>query len=171
MAGKRSRELTAEEVALWRAAMEHTDRLPWAAQAEPAPAEPGTAPSEPAVIPAATPRSPAPVPGGGLDKRRARRLRRGELPIDGRLDLHGMTQDAAHRALRAFLLRAQASGERCVLVITGKGRTGAGPGVLRTMLPRWLRETPLAGAVLAWQPAQPRHGGEGAAYVLLRRKR
>jgi DNA-nicking Smr family endonuclease len=120
----------------------------------------------------------------GLDKRRADRLRRGEIEIEARLDLHGMTQAAAHRALDAFLGGSLAAGRRCVLVITGKGaahETGGQPGarfalsegsgVLRAMLPRWLDEGPHADRVVALQPAHRRHGGGGAFYVYLRRNR
>jgi DNA-nicking Smr family endonuclease len=106
----------------------------------------------------------------GLDRRSAEKLRRGELRLEARLDLHGMTQDEAHRALAGFLVRAQEAGKRCVLVITGKGGGERG-GVLRAAVPRWLGEAPHRGRVLATAPAQPRDGGAGALYVLLRRRR
>jgi DNA-nicking Smr family endonuclease len=106
----------------------------------------------------------------GLDRRSAEKLRRGELRLEGRLDLHGMTQDEAHYALTGFLVRAQEAGKRCVLVITGKGSAERG-GVLRAAVPRWLGEAPHRGRVLATAPAQPRDGGAGALYVLLRRRR
>lgn len=106
----------------------------------------------------------------GLDRRSAERLRGGALRIEARLDLHGMTQAEAHRALDAFLARAEDAGRRCVLVITGKG----GPeraGVLRAAVPRWLNEAPNRARLLAYAPAQPKHGGAGALYLLLRRRR
>jgi DNA-nicking Smr family endonuclease len=106
----------------------------------------------------------------GLDRRSAEKLRRGELRLEARLDLHGMTQDEAHRALAGFVVRAQEAGKRCILVITGKG-SGERGGVLRAAVPRWLGEAPLRGRVLATAPAQPRDGGAGALYVLLRRRR
>ena len=111
----------------------------------------------------------------GVDRRRAERLRRGRLPVEARLDLHGYTQDQAHSALDHFLGESQARGLRCVLIITGKGTTtenalGAG-GVLRAQLPRWLNEPDNRARVLAFDYAQPKHGGLGALYVLLRRKK
>jgi len=108
----------------------------------------------------------------GLDQRSADRLRRGRLPIEARLDLHGMRQAPAHRLLSAFIESQAAAGRRCVLVITGKGtRSPDGAGVLRATVPKWLAEPALAPMVLAIRPAQPRDGGTGAYYVLLRRRR
>lgn len=115
----------------------------------------------------------------GLDKRTAERLRRGQLAIEARLDLHGLTQDAAHRALVAFLGRAERDGIRCLLVITGKGIRrvdghdfrGETIGILRHAVPRWLAEPALRPRILAVTAAQQKHGGAGAFYVLLRRKR
>jgi DNA-nicking Smr family endonuclease len=111
----------------------------------------------------------------GVDRRRTERLRRGRLPVEAKLDLHGYTQDQAHSALDRFLGEVQARGLRCVLVITGKGTTtedtlGAG-GVLRSQVPRWLNEPANRARVLAFDYAQPKHGGLGAIYVLLRRKK
>ncbi len=111
----------------------------------------------------------------GVDRRSVERLRRGRLPIEARLDLHGYTQVQAHAALDHFLGEAQARGLRCVLVITGKGTTtgatmGAG-GVLRGQVPRWLNEPGNRARVLAFDYAQPKHGGLGALYVLMRRRK
>lgn len=80
-----------------------------------------------------------------------------------------MTQDAAWRRLVSTIERAHRDGKRALLVITGKGSSGG--GVLRTTVPRWLTEAPLKPLVLAHAPAQPKDGGSGALYVLLRRKR
>ena len=107
----------------------------------------------------------------GLDRRSVERLRGGELRIEARLDLHGMTQGEAHRALGDFVAHAHRAGLRCVLVITGKGGRGSGDGVLRAAVPRWLNEAPNRAALLAFAPAQPRDGGTGALYLLLRRQR
>ncbi|RMD64207.1 MAG: hypothetical protein D6826_03000 [Alphaproteobacteria bacterium] len=107
----------------------------------------------------------------GVDRRTATRLRRGQLPVEAILDLHGHTQAAAHRALTVFLARAQAAGKRCVLVVTGKGLAKDSGGILRTQVPRWLNEAPNRDRVLAFDYARPHHGGMGALYVLLRRPR
>jgi DNA-nicking Smr family endonuclease len=117
----------------------------------------------------------APDAAPGLDRRSAERLKRGQLPIEARLDLHGLTQEEAHSALLGFLASAEARGLRCVLVITGKGfrklgETG-GLGILKSAVPRWLNEAPNRARVLAFSAAQPQHGGGGALYVLLRRRR
>jgi DNA-nicking Smr family endonuclease len=87
------------------------------------------------------------------------------------LDLHGLTQEEAHRQLDGFLAHAAHAGRRCVLVITGKGVWREESGILKEMVPRWLNEAPNRGRVLAIATAQPRHGGSGALYVLLKRRR
>ena len=127
----------------------------------------------PAPAPPKPPELPSLRPGHspGLDKRRAQRLRRGRMPVEGSIDLHGLTQKQAAHALGAFLTDAQEAGRRCVLVITGKGDAKGEAGVLRAMAPRWLNEPPNRARILAFEHAQPKHGGQGALYVLLRRKR
>ena len=113
-----------------------------------------------------------PFVSAGVDKRTATRLKRGKMAIDGRIDLHGLTQEEAYRALTSFLAGAQESGRRCVLVITGKGlRPDGRIGVIRASVPRWLNQPPNRQRILEVTPAAPRDGGEGALYVLLRRKR
>jgi len=93
------------------------------------------------------------------------------MTIEGRLDLHGMTRERAHHALKAFLFRAHDRGARCVLVVTGKGTGRDGGGVLRRDVPHWLNQAGLRHFVLGIAHAQPRDGGEGALYVLLKRRR
>ena len=107
----------------------------------------------------------------GLDKRSGERLRRGKLPIEARIDLHGMNQMEAHRALVDFIDRQQAAGKRCVSIITGKGIYRGGVGILREAVPRWLNEPSIRRHILAFSHAQPKDGGTGALYVLLRRTR
>ncbi len=125
------------------------------------------------MVPKARPQSPL-VSGAapGMDKRTAMRLRRGQIDIDGRIDLHGMTQQEAHGNLSDFIRYSAGAGRRCLLVITGKG-TGKGGlgGVLRAQLPSWLNSPELRPLILAFAPAQPRDGGGGAFYVYLRKRR
>lgn len=116
----------------------------------------------------------APSPLGrvaGVDKRTDEKVRKGRMGIDGRVDLHGMTQSEAHNALIGFIRRSHAAGRRMVLVITGKGQMPRGEGVLRLSVPRWLREAEVGRLVLSVHQAQPQHGGGGAYYVLLKRRR
>ncbi|MCW5724338.1 MAG: Smr/MutS family protein [Maricaulaceae bacterium] len=117
---------------------------------------------------------PAPAPA---DRSAERKLRRGNIEIEARADLHGLTQDQARAALGRFLHSAKARGLRSVLVITGKGGRPADrardvfesePGILRRRLPQWLAEPDLRAIVSGYSPAHRRHGGEGAFYVLLK---
>ena len=102
----------------------------------------------------------------GVDGRTQKRLFRGEVLVDRRVDLHGLTTVTAESKLKQFIETATYDGCRCVLVITGKGA-----GVLRRHVPNWLKQPPLAPHVLALAEARPKDGGGGALYVLLRRKR
>ncbi len=105
----------------------------------------------------------------GIDKATRRRLAQGQITIEARLDLHGATAAQAERRLSGFIDSAVRQGSRCVLVITGKGVEGT--GVLRRLVPQWLKAPPLAPFVLAISAARPGDGGDGALYVLLRRRR
>lgn len=102
-----------------------------------------------------------------IDVKTARKIAKGKMAIDRRLDLHGMTQAQAHFALENFLYAAQGTGARTVLVITGKGNLGQ--GVLRLNVPRWLREPPLNKWVVSFSSSASHHGGEGALYVRLKK--
>ena len=184
----RASGLSEEDRALWAKVNRDTERLRRetpreTSQPRPAPAgpaqEPRKAPAARPAKPASSPPKPKPAPPpslahgdiADLDKRSAERMRRGKLPIEGRLDLHGHSQDQARRELAAFLAGAQSAGKRCVIVITGRGDITRGGGVLRTQVPRWLNEPENRARVLAFDYAQPRHGGLGALYVLLRKGR
>jgi len=140
----------------------------------------GTAPIGPA-----QPQKPRPT---AIDAKNMRRIGKGRTAIDARIDLHGLRQNEAHTALRVFLHRSAAKGHRLVLVITGKGSPsvatdddasfgsyvhegGIGRGVLRRSVPIWLSEADLRSVVVSYTTAHIRHGGEGALYVQLRRKR
>lgn len=104
----------------------------------------------------------------GLDRANWERLRSGRTPAVRKLDLHGHTASAAHRALGPFLEAAAADGVRCVEIVTGRG---AGPegGVLRRELPHWLNAPELRSLILG--AAYPHAANQGAVRVLLRRKR
>jgi DNA-nicking Smr family endonuclease len=163
-------------------------------RSEPPPPAPAPLKAAPAPVAAAPPRprkpeptllAPPPVrvalapppdllPGvaGGVDKRTLARLRRGQIPPESRIDLHNMTQSEAYAALGGFLASAQSAGRRCVLVITGKGyRSDGAVGVLRTNVPHWLNQPVNRARILAFSHAAPPDGGEGALYVLLRRRK
>jgi DNA-nicking Smr family endonuclease len=176
----RGRRPSREERELWRSAMRGVralrdpepgsdDPAPSPAPAEPAPKRRPAAAASKAAYHA---RQPALAPGDvvGVDRRLAERLRRGRLPIQSTLDLHGLTQSEAHAAVQGFVARALDRGLRTILIVTGKGRRDGG-GVLKTALPRWLNEAPLRPFVLALSEARPEHGGGGALYVLLKRRR
>lgn len=129
---------------------------------------------------AALPKAPPPlVP---IERRKHRRIARGHVEIDARLDLHGLRQADAERRLRTFLLRARADGLRTVLVITGKGgergsedRQAAmdrsARGILRRSVPMWLEAADLRECVAGIAPAHVRHGGSGALYIHIRKAR
>lgn len=105
--------------------------------------------------------------GEGIQKRLMLQLRRGTLPVEGRLDLHGLTVDQAYREVMHFLERSRNAGHRCVLIIHGKGARSPGSvPVLKQNVSSWLRVSDL---VLAFHSARHRDGGTGAVYVLLRR--
>ncbi|MCD7058435.1 Smr/MutS family protein [Pelagibacterium xiamenense] len=158
------------------------DELDAALNARPQPDKPPkdapprlAAPSMPSarpVISAARPPLDKPIEPG-LRKR----LERGHLPIDATLDLHGMTQEEAHAALHRFIPARAARGDRTILVITGKGLKKTGylqieqKGVLRSMVPVWLKAPELAPFVAGVDRAHQSHGGEGALYIRLKRKR
>jgi DNA-nicking Smr family endonuclease len=171
-----------EDETLWRSAMREVKPLKKDADPEEAgePAgepEDATTKTQPSKI-SDSPKEPPPA--AGIDRRTEEKLRQGKFPIEGRLDLHGHTQAQAHNELIQFIERGFERGQRCLLVITGKGSMGgreegswleSETGVLRREVPRWLTELPLVGKVIAFTPAQPKHGGEGALYVYLRRKK
>lgn len=112
-----------------------------------------------------------PDPFPELDRSTAEKLRKGKMPIEATLDLHGLTQAAAHDRLIRFIVQASQRQYRCLLIITGKGRSGEDSGILRRRFPDWLAQPPVRELILRHTPAQPRDGGSGAFYVLLRRQR
>ncbi len=106
-----------------------------------------------------------------IDRNTLARLRNGRMEIEGKLDLHGLTANQARRALAAFLSSSHAIGRRAVLVITGRGLNpdSNGPGVIKRETPSWLNQ--MSDLVSSYGQADKRHGGEGALYVRLKRKK
>ena len=179
MTGRRRRTPSEAELALWAKVVESVAPLPGRARpSAPAAPEPAASPSEPPpteTAPAALVRRPVerpPIPLAPLESRFRRRLARGVVEIDARIDLHGLRQEDAHRRLVGFLTGAQARGHRIVLVITGKGASHdphAERGVLRRNVPMWLGMPDVRSIVVGFESADPVHGGVGALYVRIRR--
>jgi DNA-nicking Smr family endonuclease len=181
----RTRQLSSEEKRLWSHVARHVKpmrgkRLPPEPEPEQkaaaAPAPPIAVPV-PALSPVPLQAKPTLPPLAPVERRTLQALRRGRKEVDSVIDLHGMRQEEAHFALLRFLHRAQGSGYGLVLVITGKGGAAVGSGlfeergVLRRMVPHWLRLPDLRSLVIGFEEASPQHGGSGAIYVRLRRRR
>ena len=170
------RRLTVSELRLWRSVTENVVRrlgvppLPGLPEEQTAIVTPPSRDSSATRAAAEPAQKPAPPPLAPLETRLRQRLARGRVAVDDTLDLHGYRQDQAHRVLRDFLIRAQARGAKLVLVVTGKGRTAAEPGVLRRAVPLWLEAPDLRSVVVGFGEATATHGGSGALYVRLRRK-
>ncbi len=111
------------------------------------------------------------------------KMRSGRVKPEGKIDLHGMTEDKAYAALNRYIEQAQGRGKRIILVITGKGSKKTdlgemshsdyvrGRGILKANVPRWLSQGELAMRVISYSYANARHGGDGALYVVLKRNR
>lgn len=189
---RRSRQLSTEERRLWSHVARHVTPMKGKAQPpEPEPDEdtftapaPQVALTPPVTLPPLPPqpKKPAIPPLAPVERKTLTALRRGRKDVDSVIDLHGMRQEEAHVALIGFLHRAQRSGCSVVLVITGKGgspsagsawggRMADERGVLRRMVPHWLRLAELRSLVIGFEEASPQHGGSGALYVRLRRGR
>ncbi|MDN5926771.1 MAG: Smr/MutS family protein [Hyphomicrobiales bacterium] len=178
MSGRGVKILSAEDRILWaritrtavplkgrgRASLSEAEEPAFAEQllSQPEPAPP-LAPRRAAAAGAAPP---APR---SLDLPTRKKLAKGRLPIEGTVDLHGLTQSEAHALLLSFLHRAYADGRRHVLVITGKGESSRSDGVLRRAVPAWFATPPFRALVGGQEAAGRRHGGAGAIYVRLRR--
>ncbi|ATQ68667.1 MULTISPECIES: Smr/MutS family protein [Methylosinus] len=178
----RARFLTPEEVDLWRKvtadvrpALGRSRRRAPSSEAvgEPAATKSAAADRPPAAA-TAPPKKPPPPPRqapapADLDHRTRTKLRRGTLEVEARLDLHGLRQAEAQDALVTFLRRAQASGARMAIVVTGKGARSEEGGVLRRLVPLWLQGAQMRDLVVSFGEAARHHGGEGALYVQIRR--
>jgi DNA-nicking Smr family endonuclease len=167
------RRLTAHERALWSRVAATVRPLPGKrrpAPPEPVPAAKSATPAPRAVSapkPATAPRPAPPVAVATLDGSWDRKLRKGDIVPDRVIDLHGHNLADAHAALSDII--ESDSGERVLLVITGKGRADR-PSRIRSELNYWLESSRLRSRIAAMRPAHPRHGGSGAFYVILRRK-
>jgi DNA-nicking Smr family endonuclease len=180
---RRRRGLSEEDRALWESVAKQVKPLRKRRASKPS-ADPAAAESKVASKPVAPPRhatppriaapaKPSPPPLAPIGRRERSHLSRGRKEIDARLDLHGMTQTRAHRALFGFLQRAHHDGLTFVLVITGKGKMGSESerGVLRRQVPQWLGLPEFRALVVGFEEAHIGHGGEGALYVRVRRAR
>jgi DNA-nicking Smr family endonuclease len=180
------RRLMPEEEALWQVVKKSAKPLHGLMpEAVLAPPVPEAAPVIPADIAAATApmaqklKGPPPLPSlHPLGRRERQRVVKGALDIEGRIDLHGLRQNEAHARLAGFLAVSQAHGHRLVLVITGKGSpTGFeslhGPerGVLRRLVPLWLSLPEFRSQVAGFEEAHITHGGAGALYVRIRKRK
>ena len=160
------RRLTQGEIELWTVVT--ADVRPMRVRpVAPAPVEPPSAPPPAKFIPSPPPPPPARI--GDLDHRTRAKIKRGRLEVEVKLDLHGMRQDEAQRALNGFLRRAQARGAKVAIVVTGKGLSREEGGVLRRVVPMWLQAPALRDVVVSFGEAARHHGGEGALYVRIRR--
>lgn len=170
-----SKRLSEEDRVLWTLVARSATPIKGRRALElPLPAEPKPEPkaAEPATAGPLTPRPAAPQPRKEppprhLDAVTMDKLAKGRLPIEGRVDLHGLTQEQAHPLLLSFLRRAQAAGVRYVMVITGKGP--GGEGVLRRAVPAWLATPPFRALVSSHDIAARHHGGSGALYLRVRK--
>ena len=177
------RHLSPDEQALWDKVVASVRPLHHPAAAPPPPAE--LTPEPPKAAPASPgPRSrsaktlpppPPPAPGTTLDGSWDRRLSRGLVQPDAHLDLHGQNLATAYALLDDRLEQAIDTGARVLLLITGKPPTDknrpVGRGAIRAAVGDWLHASRHAPAIAAVRGAHPRHGGAGALYIILRRKR
>lgn len=168
-----SRRLSDNERRLWGRVARTVRAVP-RRRVEEDDAPPAAEPKGDARPASAAPETPAPkkrkaAPGPLADVGGERKVRRGQTEIEARLDLHGHTQDTGRAALVDFVLRSQAMGARCVLVITGKGRMGG--GVLRSRFFDWIEGPEIRPVLAGYSRAHQRHGGEGAFYLLIKAKR
>ncbi len=186
MSRRKGRSLAPEEEELWRAVKKTVTPLRPEKAAPPPPAALAAQPEpQRSLVQLPTTASTAPAPKPALPKlhpfgkRERQAVNRGRTAIDGRLDLHGYRQDEAHARLSGFLSYAQSMGWKVVLVITGKGRPGGDfqslhdheRGVLRRVVPLWLSLPEFRRVVLGYEDAGPVHGGGGALYVRIRKRK
>ncbi len=165
---------SAQDLELWSAVT--ADVRPFRARPIPPKPKPPAAPAEQRLVTALVTHRDTPSPAraeqplSDIDHATRKKLRRGRLDVDVKLDLHGLRQGEAHHTLIAFLRRAQLNGAKLAIIITGKGRSNDDVGVLRRMTPLWLQAPNLRDVVVGFGEASRNHGGEGALYVRIRRQ-
>ena len=107
----------------------------------------------------------------GFSRKLMKKLKRGELPVQGYIDLHGLTKQEAETEVTTFLLESFRNGLRCVLIVHGRGlNSPESLPVLKEGLPQWLNRGRARKVVLAFATAKPYDGGTGATYVFLRNR-
>jgi DNA-nicking Smr family endonuclease len=171
----KSRRLSEAERTLWKQVTRHIEPLRTVSSAENLEIALDASAGAPAIAtalprpttPAKRPQVKSPPALAPLGRHAKQRVARGRDAIDGRLDLHGLTQAEAHGALLRFLHTAQGRGARLVMVITGKGREQG--GVLKRQVPLWLALPEFRALIVGFEEAHRTHGGEGALYVRVRR--
>jgi DNA-nicking Smr family endonuclease len=181
---KRAKALTEEDRILWHTVASTATPLKGKAVPmtsapikEPEPAPPGTSSqrfaaelSKAAEVKRPKPAVPAP-PQQQIDAPTRNKLAKGRVVIEGKVDLHGLTQSEAHSMLLGFLHQAYAHDRRHVLVVTGKGASFGSEGVLKRAVPAWFATPPFRALVGGYHDAARHHGGTGALYVRLRRRK
>ncbi len=198
MKKRRARSLSSEETRLWVSIARTATPLkgksapdlppeepalspPPASPAPPPPPGFGAAPRGDVALPAAWSLPPYVPPGSAgpaktrlpslhpIERPTRRKIGKGRIALDDRVDLHGQTEATAHGVLLFFLRQAQAKGARHVLVITGRGASFGSTGTLKRALPHWFATPEFRLLVAGYEPAERGHGGEGAFYVRVRR--
>ena len=114
----------------------------------------------------------------GIDKQTIKKFKKEEIAIEATLDLHGYTEKEAYEQVKTFIQTSYQKNKRCILIITGKGRTNSDDniytstkGILRNGLPQWLNNPEIRPLILAFRHPSEAKGGKGAVCLLLKRKR
>ncbi|MDK4733478.1 Smr/MutS family protein [Rhizobium sp. CNPSo 3490] len=182
----RDRKLSADERILWGKVARSTRPMPGkanelteldaflaeaeaATERQAAEKQTSVAPTAAQPAPPSTPRQPAKA-HHPLERPVKRKIAKGRLALEARIDLHGLVQSEAHVILLDFLIRAHERGMRHVLVITGKGSSLGSEGALKRAVPLWFSKPEFRYLISSYEPAAQHHGGEGALYIRLSRR-
>ncbi|MDO3435908.1 Smr/MutS family protein [Rhizobium sp. CBN3] len=182
----RDRKLSVDERILWGKVARSTRPMPGkagelseldaflveteaAAERQTAEKQTSVSPTAAQPAPPSTPRQPAKV-HHPLERPVKRKIAKGRLALEARIDLHGLVQSEAHVILLDFLIRAHERGMRHVLVITGKGSSLGSEGALKRAVPLWFSKPEFRYLISSYEPAAQHHGGEGALYIRLSRR-